>query len=743
MPSSTHIFGIRHHGPGSARSLRRALTALAPDLILVEGPPEAEPILQLAASTEMCPPVALLLYIVDEPKRASFYPFAAFSPEWSAIQYGLTHDVPIRFIDLPQAHQLAAEQSEDLQGRETTRSIRQDPLRFLAEAAGYADSERWWESTVEHRQNDQDVFVAIHEAMTALRQELGDEDDLRERQREAYMRQCLRKAKRDSFNKIAVVCGAWHGPALLNGESSSNDAALLTGLPKVKTSATWIPWTNSRLSYGSGYGAGIESPGWYAHLWCEPRDVTISWISKAAHLLREHDLDSSPAHIIEAVRMADTLSALRGKTTPGLDEMNAAIQAVFCFGSDLPMRLISEKLIVGDRMGTVPPNTPMVPLQRDFECLQKRLRLPTGPAQKVIDLDLRRHIDVEKSQLLHRSNILGIPWGRPETKTGTKGTFHEVWRLLWQPEFVIALIESAVWGNSVVDASESFAQHSAETARDLPTLTDLLERSLLADLPRTVQCLMERLQNESAVARDIGQLMDALGPLVNVVRYGNVRKTDTELVSRIVNGLLKRIAIGFPAACSSLDDEAAKSTLTRMNKVDAAVAVLQIDEYNVLWNDCLIGISELVGIHGLIAGRSTRILLDSGAIQRDAAATGLSRALGRASEPLTSAAWVEGFLLNSGHLLLLDEKLWSVVDDWITELHYDTFLSLLPLIRRTFATFTVPERRHMGERVKLGISTSANEVDATDGGFEKAKAESALPLIRQILGLNDAPGSVT
>ncbi len=39
------IFGIRHHGPGSAKSLRVALDGFAPDCLLIEGPPEAEPLL--------------------------------------------------------------------------------------------------------------------------------------------------------------------------------------------------------------------------------------------------------------------------------------------------------------------------------------------------------------------------------------------------------------------------------------------------------------------------------------------------------------------------------------------------------------------------------------------------------------------------------------------------------------------------------------------------------------------------
>jgi hypothetical protein len=76
----TSIFGIRHHGPGSARSLRLALEELQPDCVLVEGPPDAEGVLPLLAHPDMKPPVALLVYKPDDPKRAVYYPFAIFSP---------------------------------------------------------------------------------------------------------------------------------------------------------------------------------------------------------------------------------------------------------------------------------------------------------------------------------------------------------------------------------------------------------------------------------------------------------------------------------------------------------------------------------------------------------------------------------------------------------------------------------------------------------------------------------------
>ena len=50
---SIHFFGIRHHGPGCARSLLQALEQLQPDCLLVEGPPEGEALLPVLQSAEL------------------------------------------------------------------------------------------------------------------------------------------------------------------------------------------------------------------------------------------------------------------------------------------------------------------------------------------------------------------------------------------------------------------------------------------------------------------------------------------------------------------------------------------------------------------------------------------------------------------------------------------------------------------------------------------------------------------
>ena len=60
-----HLLGIRHHGPGSCRNVLEYLQELQPDLILLEGPAEAETLLPCVQNEQMEPPVALLAYQPD------------------------------------------------------------------------------------------------------------------------------------------------------------------------------------------------------------------------------------------------------------------------------------------------------------------------------------------------------------------------------------------------------------------------------------------------------------------------------------------------------------------------------------------------------------------------------------------------------------------------------------------------------------------------------------------------------
>jgi hypothetical protein len=755
---TVHVFGIRHHGPGSARSLERALERLAPDIVLIEGPPEANALIPLAADEAMRPPVALLVYRPDAPRRASYYPFAEFSPEWRAMRFAVGRGVPARFIDLPQAYQLLDEPepgpapNDDPAPPARTAVMPDDPLGWLARAAGYDDGERFWEQLVEHRRaDDEELFASLSSVMTELRAEsearraASSTDPQppnvaayreREERREAHMRRAMRDAEREGFQRIAVVCGAWHAPALETMPPAARDAATLKGLPKVKVEATWVPWTNSRLCAASGYGAGIESPGWYHHLWSAPDRVTERWLARVAALLREEDLDASSAQIIDTARLADALASLRGRSLAGLSELMEATRSVLCGGVDAPLALIARKLVVGETLGQVPAAAPTVPLHQDLIREQERLRLSPEAVERLLDLDLRKETDLARSHLLHRLTILGVPWGRVQRAPGQRGTFHELWMLRWQPELAVSLIEAAVWGNTVASAAAARASELARQAIDLTSLTALLEQVILADAGDSVPEIMARLQEESARAPDIAHLMDSLPPLARVSRYSDVRRSDLSVVGDVVDGLVVRICVGLALACASLDDDAAEAMRGRIESVHGAVALLEHDEHNASWHDAIRRLADSDQVHGIIAGRSTRLLLDAGVLDADTAGRHLSRALSMAEDPARAAAWVEGFLAGSGQLLLHDDALWRLIDDWLVTLREETFVVLLPLLRRAFSTFSAPERRQLGDRARPAGGTARRLTPAGDAELDQAKAEAGLRTVLMLLGVD-------
>ncbi|MEU2676337.1 DUF5682 family protein [Streptomyces sp. NPDC007107] len=753
-PGGPLLLGVRHHGPGSARAVLAALESVRPDAVLVEGPPEGDALLPLAAHGRMRPPVALLAHAVDDPGRAAFWPLADFSPEWVAIRWAAEHGVPVRFVDLPAAHSLAlTEQREG--GPEDGRGI--DPIGILAGAAGYDDPERWWEDVVEHRAagggpaDPCAPFAALAEAMTALREAYGDGGHPQDAVREAAMRLQLRASRKEFGDGIAVVCGAWHVPALGARTTVAADRALLKGMPKVRTELTWVPWTHRRLARHSGYGAGIESPGWYAHLFGAPDRPVERWMTKVAGLLRDTDRPVSPADVIEAVRLAGTLAALRGRPAVGLAEATDAVRAVMCEGSDVPLALVRDRLVVGEVLGEVPDTAPAVPLQRDLDRQQRTLRLRPEAERRELDLDLRKDTDAARSRLLHRLRLLGVHWGEPVPGRSSTGTFRESWRLRWEPELFVRTAEAGVWGTTVLGAATARAESDAVSSSSLAGVTALAEQCLLAGLTEALPVVMRALSDRAALDTDVGHLADALPALARSLRYGDVRSTDTAALGEVAAGLAERVCVGLPPACTGLDADAAEEAHRRVDAVHTAIRlfadVVRADGLAERWAAVLHKLSSREAVAGVIRGRATRLLLDDGRLADSEAARLMGLALSPGTVPPDAAAWIEGFVGGAeggGLLLVHDERLLGLVDAWLTGIPADTFTGVLPLLRRTFAAYEPAVRRTLGELVRRGPGPGRERDEAAPpapgfgDGLDEGRADAVVPVLRLLLGLDTA-----
>ena len=720
-----HIWGIRHHGPGSARSVRRALDELDPDVVLVELPADADAALHWVGRPGLVPPVALLGYAVGEPERAVFAPLATFSPEWQAVSWAVEHDVAVHPIDLPLAVTLAVGEAGHGRGPGV------DPLAALAAAAGEPDPERWWDDMVEHRGDGEPVFAAIAEAMSAVRG--GPEAEGFDGWREAHMRRAIRQAQR-SADRVAVVCGAWHVPALDPAVvTTAADAAALRGLPRVKAAVTWVPWTHRRLRRTTGYGAGVASPGWYAHVFRHPGpDGVTRFFVDAAHALRRHGVAASPDHLIAASRLADSLATIRGRPRAGLAEVLDASEAVL--GGRNALALVDDELVVGDAIGEVPAGAPQVPLARDLAAAQRAARLKPDAGRRTVELDLRTPNGLRRSRLLHRLLALDVPWGGLREGRGSSGTFRETWQLSWEPELSVRLVEMAGHGTTVTGAATARLVERVGIADRLADVTAAVELGLLADLPDALTPALRRLGTLAAHAPDAAELMDALGPLAATLRYGDVRGTDADGLRSVFDELVVRVVAGLERVARGVDEVAATALIERMSAVQAALATVDHAARHDAWPAALEGLADDRNGHGLVRGRATRLLHDLDRDER--VGERLGQALTAGTPAAAGAAFVEGFLAGSGTILLHDAALRATVDAWICSLRAETFADVAPLLRRTFGAFEPAERRHLGQLVSAGQSERTALVG---DDLDPDRVTAGLATVRAMLGLPGGP----
>jgi hypothetical protein len=473
-------------------------------------------------------------------------------------------------------------------------------------------------------------------------------------------------------------------------------------------------------------------------------------MTRVGTVLRTHDLPVSSAHVIETVRLAETLATLRGRPLAGLAEVSEAAKAVMCDGSDVAAAFVHRDLVVGELLGSVPEDAPPVPLDADLRARARALRLKIDPLEKTLALDLRKETDRGRSAFLHQLTVLGITWGSVtgDLVRGT-GTFHETWSLRWRPELAVDIIDAAAWGTTVATAaSERVIDASARAAR-LAEVTAIVEQLLLAGLPDALGPVLRALDARAAADSDVTDLMTAVPALVRAVRYGTVRGTDTRALTAVMLALTARACAGLPAAVGGLADDAARGFRSALDGMHAALALFaqgsagqaqQGDAARAArargrWLDALASVAARRDVHGLVAGRVTRLLADAGLLAWPQAATRLHAALSAGASAAGKAAWAEGFLSGGGLLLVHDASLLGVLDGWVASLDEDDFLDVAPLLRRTFGEFSAPERSSIGDAVRLlGPAGGQARPAAGADDYDAGRAAAALATIDMILG---------
>jgi hypothetical protein len=314
----------------------------------------------------------------------------------------------------------------------------------------------------------------------------------------------------------------------------------------------------------------------------------------------------------------------------------------------------------------------------------------------------------------------------------SRGTFREIWQLHWQPEMAVRLAEAAPWGVTVERASAARIVSKAGDEGDVAQLADVVKRALLADLPAAADACIARLQEAAVNVADIAALMQAVTPLVGVVRYGTARRMPEAALRALVSALSVEINAGLLMGSQNIEEEIARTLVGAMRAYDASLAMFEDGMLIDGWRARLANVAENYGCSPAVAGIALRILHDGQVWSEDRVASVFSgRVVGE--EVRKAAAFIESFLSGSAEVLIQDQSLLFVMDEWMSGLDEEMFVEILPLLRRAFSGFDMTGRSRILERVAAGrrdgVAGEAVEF-ASDPAFDRA-----LGLLQTILGI--------
>jgi hypothetical protein len=350
-----------------------------------------------------------------------------------------------------------------------------------------------------------------------------------------------------------------------------------------------------------------------------------------------------------------------------------------------------------------------------------------------IRLDLRTEAGLLKSTLLHRLNLINVPWGVLIEADGSRGTFREIWRLSWQPELSVALAEALIFGITIEEAAGAATLDRATRSASIAELADLVRAALTADLEGAAKIVISRLQEVAVNASDLTDLMNAAPPLVGILRYGAARKLPEEALRALVTALAVEVNAGVRLGSHHLAEDAARARLVAMRAYDEGLGLFDDDALLQAWRRELALMIDDDQVAAPVVGFCLRCLHALSIWDEEAVAAAFSRYMG-GRPPVLAGAFLESFLAGSAEIVLQDRPLLHLVDAWLCALGEDDFLAALPLLRRSFASFDGHGRQRLlgeiGKGAREAASFNAIEPDADNSAFD-----DALPLLLRILGV--------
>ncbi|MCA9491492.1 MAG: hypothetical protein KC621_16285 [Myxococcales bacterium] len=734
---------VRHHSAACAHHVEAWIREHRPAAVLVEGPEDATELLRYVVDPATEPPVAVLTAFVDHkntlgrngvlteskavPARfRAWWPLVEHGPEWAALRAGQEVGADLRLIDAPLRAVLPYHTEERPSGD-----------RHLAESAWFAalaarvrrpDFAAFWDATFEARAARLSTEAFFRELAVFAWCTRASSDDAAALEadgtllREAHMRWHVDQVRKTTEGRIAVVTGGFHTVALPGTKGKRARAKADKGSSTLLV-ATSFP---ALVRWGA-----LRVPRWEEELLTALRTGSSEPASTAAERLlvevaaglRAGGWPIGTADAVGAVQVARGLASLRGGGVAWQD-VRDAVTGAFVKGDagshGRGVHAVLDEVVVGRRRGRLPPDAGRPPLLVDWETEAAAHRVDLSGAPREVRCDLANNVKHRaKSAFFHRCSLLGVPmfdalanggdppWFRGPDPIHGEGMhlLGETWGVRWSEEVDDTLLELSASGATLAEVTAAeLGRLRLAAGQDLRARTHVLLHAARTRLVELIPALLVELRSALVVDPSFSHRVSALRELL--LLYGSRDAWPTQGD----RGLAELCAATFSAACLSLptiasvpDDRASDAVDDLMALMRTALAPSLPDDLRPdreLLAERLRALTDDEEAQPLVRGAAAGARTALGDLGEGGVARLLrGHLLGPPSALRRAGLFLEGVLRTSRSTLLHGRRLLDAVHEVVGKLDEETFVAVLPDLRRAFSVFVPAELERVGERV--------------------------------------------
>ncbi len=707
-----HVVPVRHHSPALARAVTEVIRTVRPQRVLIEGPSDANDWISALAHPEAETPLALLAYRQPDVRGQTasanlapqfcFYPMCDYSPELVALRTAAELGIPAAFCDIP-ARALLHEPDANSEESHDPPSDSPSVWVRVAQRMGFRTHEEWWESVFEsHAMSTPTLLRMLHEWGKRVIAE--SPPSARDQLRNAHMWRWVENTIAEGVppEAIVLVVGAAHSAAFNQPDFEANYDPNHPLLKAPPAQFMLIPYSFPRLSEQSGYGAGNRAPQFYQDLWQfgSLEMATCVALTRMVHQMKLQGDSASHADAIEAFRVAKALATLRGKRQPGYDEVIDAGVAAFGRGNEERVRQALQRVLIGERVGRVPPDCGAPPLHQEFHLLAKQLGIPVKDNPTPLRLNLAEPHAVQQSIFLHRLNVAGIPFAeyqRGESATLQQiGLLREHWRVQWTPLTDTALAEAVIYGNTLREVARNRIRPRLEQRDNLETVSKAALETVLCDLPELYETALAALEEASVRDGEFLHLAAATYRLAALVEYGGARAVQREVFQPLMERLYTRACLHLPTSTDCGDETACEIGKSIRLMHDLAARIPALDQ--ALWLAQLHDATLMERTHPYLKGLGVGLLSQ----EQDAGSPLFAlaqRTLSPGSDLMHTAQFIEGLLNANPGVAARSRQMVAWLDGFIQAIPKDHFLRALPALRRAFSTLSRNDIHYLTENL--------------------------------------------